>query len=722
MENPSTITSFLVKIASRCNLNCDYCYVFNHADQSWRSMPPLMSESNRQTLAKRIGEYVTEKSLQNVLIVFHGGEPLLAGSKRIVETANWMRQNLSPEVKIDFSLQTNGVLLTREIIETLADAKIGISLSLDGPKVVNDLHRLTHKGKSTYDDTLRAYNLLKEYPEIFTGVISVIDAKIKPRELLEYFNFLNPPSFDFLLPDANYIKPPPYRNENPDIYLNWLIEAFDIWLDEFPELKIRLFDTLLATVMGGPSKTDFFGFGKVTMLSIETDGSYHDLDVLKITTEGRSSLGYNIHDHSINEVASCSQIAEHNRLLSREGISSVCKSCSVVEICGGGAVPHRYDNNGFENPTIYCKEMLGIITHAQKRLNDLLATSFVENSNDISCNRNIDIGAYNAAMEINEELNNVFQAWCQKSSQEFRDVLDYLLKLNPDFSTRYDYFKSLNDKEFTYISRLPSVKLWVRVMLSHREGITLFDLDQNPIPADFNYPEDISALWLNHNVEDIKIHPHDPWLRIPFGSKILFEDEDFALSTGQEIVKQSLEIIEAYNPALKKEITQLSPIILFIKDPSAHPDKLVSFSDNIVPGALYVCIQHSQGVASPYDIADSIIHEHRHQKLYLLEEYSSVVTSNTPFVPSPWREELRPVSGLFHAVFVFHELEKFWRYLVKKPEKILSQKAHHETQKNQRMLKEAFITLETCALTDIGRNFLSLFTKEIEHVQSLPSE
>ena len=137
---------------------------------------------------------------------------------------------------------------------------------------------------------------------------------------------------------------------------------------------------------------------------------------------------------------------------------------------------------------------------------------------------------------------------------------------------------------------------------------------------------------------------------------------------------------------------------------------------------MYVCIQHSQGVASPYDIADSIIHEHRHQKLYLLEEYSSVVTSNTPFVPSPWREELRPVSGLFHAVFVFHELEKFWRYLVKKPEKILSQKAHHETQKNQRMLKEAFITLETCALTDIGRNFLSLFTKEIEHVQSLPSE
>ena len=32
---PARITSFLVKIASRCNLACDYCYMYEHADQTY---------------------------------------------------------------------------------------------------------------------------------------------------------------------------------------------------------------------------------------------------------------------------------------------------------------------------------------------------------------------------------------------------------------------------------------------------------------------------------------------------------------------------------------------------------------------------------------------------------------------------------------------------------------------------------------------------------------
>ena len=51
---PPRITSFLVKIASRCNLACDYCYIYEHADQSWRSQPPFMSDQTRRKLAERI--------------------------------------------------------------------------------------------------------------------------------------------------------------------------------------------------------------------------------------------------------------------------------------------------------------------------------------------------------------------------------------------------------------------------------------------------------------------------------------------------------------------------------------------------------------------------------------------------------------------------------------------------------------------------------------------
>jgi uncharacterized protein len=89
----------------------------------------------------------------------------------------------------------------------------------------------------------------------------------------------------------------------------------------------------------------------------------------------------------------------------------------------------------------------------------------------------------------------------------------------------------------------------------------------------------------------------------------------------------------------------------------------VSFSDNSTPGALYLSIRVGGGLIDPYLLADSIIHEHRHQKLYLLQRTLPLVEKDRPLVPSPWREDLRPPSGLFHAVFVFVHLSEYWQYL-----------------------------------------------------------
>ena len=74
------ITSFLVKIASRCNLDCDYCYVYHHADQRWRSMPRLMSAETLTAFAGRLVDYAREADMKRCVVVLHGGEPLLAGA------------------------------------------------------------------------------------------------------------------------------------------------------------------------------------------------------------------------------------------------------------------------------------------------------------------------------------------------------------------------------------------------------------------------------------------------------------------------------------------------------------------------------------------------------------------------------------------------------------------------------------------------------------------
>ena len=185
-----------------------------------------------------------------------------------------------------FSLQTNGLLLTDAVLDGLCDDGVGVSLSLDGPPRVNDLHRLDLQGRSSAERAELALHRLLRRPEAFTGVIAVIDPDVPPSEVLGYFGPLGLPALDLLLPDANHNTPPPGRADDPDRYARWLVGAFDYWFDTLPDLPLRTFDAVLGAVAGLPSGTDAFGFGDVSVLTIETDGTYHDLDVLKITEEG----------------------------------------------------------------------------------------------------------------------------------------------------------------------------------------------------------------------------------------------------------------------------------------------------------------------------------------------------------------------------------------------------------------------------------------------------
>ena len=175
------ITSFLVKIASRCNLDCDYCYVYHHADQSWRTMPRIMSDEHQTAFAHRLREYALAQGLKRLAVIYHGGEPLLAGAPRIVEFTRRLRKAVGDDVELDVGLQTNGLLLTDIVLDAFETERISVSLSMDGPRVAHELHRNSRKGRSSFDQVEAALTRLKKRPSVFAGVIAVIDASIAPE-------------------------------------------------------------------------------------------------------------------------------------------------------------------------------------------------------------------------------------------------------------------------------------------------------------------------------------------------------------------------------------------------------------------------------------------------------------------------------------------------------------------------------------------------------------
>ena len=248
----------------------------------------------------------------------------------------------------------------------------------------------------------------------------------------------------------------------------------------------------------------------------------------------------------------------------------------------------------------------------------------------------------------------------------------------------------------------------MKVLEQHQLGLKLYDIEGKVISPD---PKYLNNIYKYHNQQGFEIHKEDYWLRCPFGNSIVFEKGD-TVHEGEKIVMESFKIIEEFDPAMKKEMELLSPYIQFVRDPSAHPDKVVSFSDNIVPGALYVSIcKGNKGFIDPYDLADSLIHEHRHQKLYLLEQFVPVIISDTPLISSPWRKELRPVSGVFHGVFVFHQLKQYWQFLYHNREGELKKKAEHQKIFSGDSMAEGIKTLETSPITPAGHKILNEFKK-----------
>src|ERR1700757_2112403 len=87
---------FVLKIHSRCDLACDHCYVYEHADQSWRHRPAAIAPEAVAKAGERMAEHARDPRLPEVRVILHGGEPLLVGPSRLAEIARDLRRAIEP--------------------------------------------------------------------------------------------------------------------------------------------------------------------------------------------------------------------------------------------------------------------------------------------------------------------------------------------------------------------------------------------------------------------------------------------------------------------------------------------------------------------------------------------------------------------------------------------------------------------------------------------------
>lgn len=359
------INTFLLKVAARCNLDCTYCYEFNSADSSWRHKPATMSRRTLDLAVGRVREHAASNGLASVLILFHGGEPLLAGLEFFQYALQKITEELSSTCAVQFGLQTNGTLFSEEYAALFRQFDVRVGLSVDGDRKANDRYRLDHQSRSSFDSTVRGLELISrpENQKIRGGLLSVIDLSNDPVATFEWLLQWHPPQVDFLLPHFNNGRPPtsPRDSQSGYGYGAWLCQVFDYWWSrDLHTVKIRMFEDIMHLCVGGRHSVEALGLSPVRLLVIQSDGAYEAVDSLKSTFDGAVATGMSVETHCVDSALGAHLVS--SRLDRPNHLAAECRACELVRVCGGGYIPHRWHpTRGFLAPSVFCLDLETII-------------------------------------------------------------------------------------------------------------------------------------------------------------------------------------------------------------------------------------------------------------------------------------------------------------------------------------------------------------------------
>ncbi len=359
-------TTFILKIAERCNLNCSYCYMYNKGDTSYLRRPKFMSQELATAALERIASYAVRHHLPEVILALHGGEPLLVGRRWVQWFLEEIRQvEANSGTRFIVGVQTNGILLDADWIELLNAYRVTIGISCDGPEEWNDLQRIGLDGSGSYQRVRSAMELLAATPGTRWGVLTVVNPAAEGSAVLQHLAEFGVQRVDFIWPDFNHDNPPPWPEGT---LARYFCALFDYWYDEMlSPPKIRFFESAMSLMVGGASECDALGLHPVVDIIVESDGTWEPLDTLRICGNGITRTGLDVRRHEVESIWN-SPLYQMG-LRSEELLSPQCRKCVYGKICGGGYLPHRYRRaTGIANPSVYCADLLELLTHIRQRI------------------------------------------------------------------------------------------------------------------------------------------------------------------------------------------------------------------------------------------------------------------------------------------------------------------------------------------------------------------
>lgn len=166
---------------NNCNMACKYCFI----GKLNNNQPKYMEKETLEIALDKFENHLEKRALKKGIIVFYGGEPLL-NFELIKHAVKYIKKQ---KYRIQISLVSNGLLLTEEIAKFIKNNNIGIGISIDGPKELNDLNRVTYlANEGTYDIVMNKIKMFQTLKVPFGLSVTINDYALNNAD--EYLTWL----------------------------------------------------------------------------------------------------------------------------------------------------------------------------------------------------------------------------------------------------------------------------------------------------------------------------------------------------------------------------------------------------------------------------------------------------------------------------------------------------------------------------------------------------
>jgi uncharacterized protein len=347
----------IIQASPLCNIDCKYCYLPN------RTSNKRITERTLSLIFERLFD---ENAIEDGAdIVWHAGEPLVlpvAFYERAFQLERAANRN---NVKVRHYIQTNGILLNQEWCDLFLKNKVGLGVSLDGPRDVHDSNRVDRAGRGTFDQVMKGISLLRKNGLDFK-ILSVLTNRSleSSADIVNFFLKEGLRFWAFNVEEAEgENKESSVQGESAILryrqFIRLLLETSESRakdIGSIREVRNLVGATLYAPLESNMQSSENQPF---EILNFDCDGNFSTFSPELLTiidpVYGHFRFG-NVYSDTLRSMYVNAQFLRVNQDI-QEGVKLCQESCDFFSVCGGGAPSNKLsENRSFASTeTFHCR-------------------------------------------------------------------------------------------------------------------------------------------------------------------------------------------------------------------------------------------------------------------------------------------------------------------------------------------------------------------------------